>query len=495
MQHTGFREQFVGLADAWALAQGIVDTVREPVLVLDNDLRVIAASRSFYSAFKVKPEDTQGRLLYALGDGQWDIPALRVLLEKIIPEKGVMEGYEVEHEFPDIGHRTMQLNARQVFYADDTNTTILLGMEDITAKRILAQEKDALLRQFEEARAFAQAIVDTVREPFLVLDQDLRVVEASRSFYSTFKVKPEDTEDRLLYALGDGQWDIPKLHLLLENIVPEHGVMEDYEVEHEFPGLGQRTMLLNARQVFYEGGTHTTILLGIEDITAERILEREKDELLREKDVLLEELQHRTANSLQIIASIILMKARAVKSEETRFHLEDAHKRVLAIAAVQKQLHASAATGSVEVAPYLTNLCNTLSTSMIGDSRPISLKVIADAGSVSSRQAESLGLIVTELVMNALKHAFPDEKIAGEINVAYDMTGANWKLSVADNGVGKPATAIVKVTSGLGTGIIKALSHQLDAKVETVFGPHGTTVSIAHKTVLQKAMPAAELVG
>lgn len=495
LQHTGFREQFVGLADAWALAQGIVDTVREPVLVLDNDLRVIAASRSFYSAFKVKPEDTQGRLLYALGDGQWDIPALRVLLEKIIPEKGVMEGYEVEHEFPDIGHRTMQLNARQVFYADDTNTTILLGMEDITAKRILAQEKDALLRQFEEARAFAQAIVDTVREPFLVLDQDLRVVEASRSFYSTFKVKPEDTEDRLLYALGDGQWDIPKLHLLLENIVPEHGVMEDYEVEHEFPGLGQRTMLLNARQVFYEGGTHTTILLGIEDITAERILEREKDELLREKDVLLEELQHRTANSLQIIASIILMKARAVKSEETRFHLEDAHKRVLAIAAVQKQLHASAATGSVEVAPYLTNLCNTLSTSMIGDSRPISLKVIADAGSVSSRQAESLGLIVTELVMNALKHAFPDEKIAGEINVAYDMTGANWKLSVADNGVGKPATAIVKVTSGLGTGIIKALSHQLDAKVETVFGPHGTTVSIAHKTVLQKAMPAAELVG
>lgn len=494
MQPTGFREQFIGLADAWALAQGIVDTVREPVLVLDSDLRVIAASRSFYSAFEVKPDDTQGRLLYALGDGQWDIPALRVLLENIIPEKGVMEGYEVEHEFPDIGHRTMRLNARQVFYADGANTTILLGMEDITDRRILERDKDALLRQFEESRAFAQAIVDTVREPFLVLDHDLRVVEASRSFYSTFKVKPEDTKDRLLYALGDGQWDIPKLHLLLENIVPEHGVMEDYEVEHEFPGLGQRTMLLNARQVFYEGGTHTTILLGIEDVTAERILEREKDELLREKDVLLEELQHRTANSLQIIASIILMKARAVNSEETRFHLEDAHKRVLAIAAVQKQLHSSAAAGSVEVAPYLTNLCDTLATSMIGDSRPILLKVIAGAGSVSSRQAESLGLVVTELVMNALKHAFPDEKVAGQINVAYDMAEADWKLSVSDNGVGKPAIATVKVTSGLGTGIIKALSHQLDAKVKTEFELHGTTVSIVHTAVLPKAMSAAELV-
>jgi PAS domain-containing protein len=270
LQPTGFREQFAGLADAWALAQGIVDTVREPVLVLDRDLRVIAASRSFYSAFEVKPDDTQGRLLYALGDGQWDIPKLRVLLEKIIPEKGVMEGYEVEHHFPGIGNRTMRLNARQVFYSDGANTTILLGMEDITDRRILELEKDALLRQFEESRAFAQAIVDTVREPFLVLDHDLRVLAASRSFYSAFKVSPEDTQDRLLYTLGDGQWDIPKLHLLLENIVPEHGVMEGYEVEHEFPGLGQRTMLLNARQVFYEGGTHTTILLGIEDITAKQ---------------------------------------------------------------------------------------------------------------------------------------------------------------------------------------------------------------------------------
>ena len=138
----GFREQFTAIADAWAFAQGIVDTVREPVLVLDKELRVIAASRSFYSAFKVSPEDTQGRLLYALGDGQWDIPKLRVLLEKIMPEHGVMEGYEVEHEFPGLGHRTMCLNARQVFYEGGAGTTILLGIEDITERRMLEREKD-----------------------------------------------------------------------------------------------------------------------------------------------------------------------------------------------------------------------------------------------------------------------------------------------------------------------------------------------------------------
>ena len=480
MQPTGFREQFTGIADAWALAQGIVDTVREPVLVLDNELRVIAASRSFYSAFQVKPNDTQGRPLYALGDGQWDIPKLRVLLERIIPEKGVMEGYEVEHEFPGLGHRTMCLNARQVFYEGGANTTILLGIEDVTEQRVLAREKDGLLLQFEEARAFAQAIVDTVREPFLVLDQDLRVLAASRSFYSTFEVRPEDTQGRLLYALGDGQWDIPGLRLLLEKIVPERGVMEDYEVEHVFPDIGRRTMLLNARKVFYEGGTHSTILLGIEDVTVQRILEREKDELLRDKDVLFEELQHRVANSLQIIASILLMKARVMQSEETKFHLHDAHKRVISVAAVQKQLHASGATASVEVAPYLTRLCASLATSMIGDTRPIILNVVGEAGSASSREAESLGLIVTELVMNALKHAFPGDKADGQITVAYDRAGPNWKLSISDNGVGKSDGVLAYEKSGLGTGIIKALSNQLDAQVETLTGPEGTTVSITH---------------
>jgi two-component sensor histidine kinase len=370
MQGTGFREQFTGIADAWALAQGIVDTVREPVLVLDEKLRVIAASRSFYSAFKVSPEDTNGRLLYALGDGQWDIPKLRILLEKIIPEQGVMEGYEVEHEFPGVGSRTIHLNARRVIYEDGAGTTILLGMEDITERRVLEREKDGLLRE----------------------------------------------KDELL---------------------------------------------------------------------------REKDGLLGEKETLLEELQHRIANSLQIIASIILMKARTVTSKETRFHLEDAHKRVLSIAAVQKQLHASSAAGAIEIAPYLSQLCESLAHSMIGDSRPISLKVAGTAGCATSRQAESLGLIVTELVMNALKHAFPDEKTEGQITVAYDMIGTNWKLAISDNGIGKPEGGFAQGKAGLGTGIVKALAHQLDAQVETLSGPKGTTVSITHATFPMTAIAAA----
>jgi chemotaxis protein methyltransferase CheR len=338
----------------------------------------------------------------------------------------------------------------------------------------------------DDAFALAQAIVDTVHEPVLVFDKSLRVIAANRSFYSVFKVSPEDTQGRLLYELGDGQWDIPKLRLLLEKILPERGVMEDYEVEQEFPGIGHRTMRLNARQVFYEGGADTTILLGIEDVTGQRALEREREELLKQKDVLLEEMRHRVANSLQIIASIILMKARAVQSEETRLHLQDAHSRVMSIAAVQEHLHASTSIGPVEITPYLTKLCETLATSMIGDVRPISLKVCGDGGTANSRQAECLGLIATELVMNALKHAFPIDQGDARITVGYDAAGTNWKLSVIDNGIGRPDRVFAQAKTGLGTSIVKALAQQLDARVETLAGPTGTTVSVTRATFAGK---------
>jgi chemotaxis protein methyltransferase CheR len=340
-----------------------------------------------------------------------------------------------------------------------------------------------------DAGTLAQAIVDTIREPLLVLDKDLRVLAASRSFYSTFQVAPSITQGQLLYELGDRQWDIPALRVLLEKIVPEHGVMEDYEVEHQFPEIGKRTMLLNARKVFYEGNSHTTLLLGIEDVTTRRALEREREDLLRkqqallrEKDVLLEELQHRVGNSLQIIAAIILMKSRMVTSEETRLQLQDAHKRVMSVAAVQKHLHATGATGPVEMAPYLTQLCDSLKTSMIGDYRPTMLKVISDSGTVTSREAISLGLIVTELILNALKHAFTDDRIDREIAVGFAIAGTNWRLSVVDNGIGAPVGVFAQAKSGLGTSIVNALAQQLEARVDVVSGPQGTSVSVTHAT-------------
>jgi two-component sensor histidine kinase len=329
----------------------------------------------------------------------------------------------------------------------------------------------------EDGRALAQAIVDTIREPLLVLDQDLCVVAASRSFYLTFKLFRPDARGRPVYELNDGQWNIPELRLLLEKILPTHSVMEAYEVEQEFSGIGRRSMLLNARRVvFGERNVAPLILLAIEDITERRIVERKLAELMKEKETLLLEVPHRVSNSLQIIASILSLKAQTVQSEETRLHLQDAHRRVMSVAAVQRQLQATRHLERIEVGPYLTHLCQALAESMIGDSRPITLKVQADNGTATSNEAASIGLLVTELVINALKHAFVDGSTGGLIIVAYDVAGPDWKLTVSDNGAGQPEKAI----AGLGTSIVEALSKQLEANVEISHALGGTTVSITH---------------
>jgi len=325
----------------------------------------------------------------------------------------------------------------------------------------------------------ADAIVDTVREPLVVLDRNLRVVTASRSFYQTFGVERQHTEGRMFYELGDGQWNIPALRKLLEEVIPKHHIIEAYAVEHEFPTIGRRMMLLNARQVFDEKHPDLTLLLAIEDVTERRNAEREKDELLRQKELLLQEMQHRVANSLQIIASILLIKARTVQSEETRLHLQEAHQRVMSVATVQQQLQASGLGDKIEIGPYLSKLCDSLAKSMIGDRRPLLLKVEAAAGMAVSSEAVSLGLIITELVINALKHAFPSGG-EGEILGRYDVDGANWCLSVSDNGVGRRDDSHERGRAGLGTSIVEALAHQLKARVETSSGPQGTTVSIVH---------------
>ena len=340
-------------------------------------------------------------------------------------------------------------------------------------------QDSAASRGIQATNALAQAIVDTIREPLLVLDKDLRVVVASRSFYRDFRVDPLQTQGQLLHTLGEGQWDIPSLRVFLDRVASEDRVVESYEVERTFPGLGHRVMLLNGRKVFDEILARDAILVAIEDITDRRAIERERDELLRQKEMLLEEMQHRVANSLQIIASILLLKARAVASEETRSHLHDAHKRVLAVAAVQKHLHASTGVETIELRPYLVQLCGSLAGAMIAESEhAIEMKVTVSEGRVSSGDAVSLGLIITELVINALKYAFPVEKLGSAINVIYSITDAGWSLSVTDNGVGKTELNALPVKGGLGTNIVKALATQLGAEVTSESSNAGTTIAL-----------------
>jgi len=211
--------------------------------------------------------------------------------------------------------------------------------------------------------------------------------------------------------------------------------------------------------------------------------------LLQHKDTLLREVHHRVGNSLQIIASILALDARKVHSDEARLHLENAHRRILAVASVQQQLQTSREGGEFDLSAYLRQLCENLTASVVDDPTRIAIEVRADTRMVSSAVAMNVGLIVTELVINALKHAFAVDAGTGRIVVTYRLGGHGWMLTVSDNGAGQRNDDQHLSASGLGTGIVAALVRQLDGRIQISTGLHGRSVSITHGVF--SGLPAA----
>src|SRR3989338_274650 len=325
--------------------------------------------------------------------------------------------------------------------------------------------------------ALSEAIIGTIREPMIVLSEDLRVIIASPSFYKTFRTAPPETSDYFFYELGNGQWNIPELRNLLERVISQKETVEAFEVTHDFKDVGKRTMLIDAREIVYNNDIRK-MLVSIHDITDRRKIEKDKEKLMKEKDTLLKEMRHRIANSLQLIASVILLKAGSVKSEESRIHLEDAHERILSIATVQRNLDPTGDDSEVPLVDYLTILCTSLAKSMMGGRKPIAIVVSGTRGSSTTDEAISLGLITTELVMNSLKHAFPSGE--GQIQVIYISEPTGWRLNIIDDGVGLNATQ-KQDGDGLGTSIVESLASQLNAVVTRESSGRGTFVSVIHK--------------
>ena len=354
------------------------------------------------------------------------------------------------------------------------------------------------LKDLAQSQRLALAIVETIREPFLVLDEDLRVLAASRCFCEIFKEDQSLLHGRSLFELGDGQWDVPGLRMLLEGVVPERTSVEGFEFERDFLHLGNRTMQLNADLIQDQGGTRPMVLLAIKDITSRRLVEDEKaqllehaEQLLEQQRTLLREMRHRIANSLQIIASILLLKASSVASEETKSELRDAHQRVMSVAAVQSHLHDVEGIEEIDMAAYLKKLGAGLASSMIGPRQNIRIAVVADSGTLSTSQAVSLGLISTELIINAIKYAFPTERPSARIRVTFEMARSDWKLTVADNGTGRRPVEADSPRSGLGTALISALAQQLEAQISEVSTDKGLTVEVTRATFVSHLSQAA----
>ena len=327
----------------------------------------------------------------------------------------------------------------------------------------------------ETVTSLATALVTSSKTPLLLLDDAVVVIGASTSFCNTFNLDPVTIANRRLADLGAGEWDVPQLNSLLLATIAGAAEIDAYEMDLVREGKATCSLILSAHKLDYFDTEEVRVVLAATDVTATRLAEKQKDDLVREKHVLLQELQHRVANSLQIIASVLMQSARRVQSEETRLHLRDAHNRVMSIAMLQKQLAVSQLK-SVELRTYFADLCRSISASMIDDPKRLLLESVVDDTSTSSDVSVSMGLIVTELVINAIKHAFPRAAAGGKIIVSFAEDEGDWLLSVSDNGSGMPTGKRVK--PGLGTGIVEALSNQLDATVTVVDLNPGTRVEV-----------------
>jgi two-component sensor histidine kinase len=342
----------------------------------------------------------------------------------------------------------------------------------------------------EVALGLALAMVEASDAPLLLLDEDLGIIAASASFSTTYKLDANHLQGRQLFEVGDGEWDVPQLRSLLTATAKGNAAVPVYEMKLIRKDKPQLCLAFKARKLSFADQGEARILVTIVDITGVQENKRVKERLVQDNSVLLQELQYRVANSLQIIASVLMESGRKVQSDEAREHLNDAHNMEMSLATVQNQLSLSH-LGDVALLPYFTQLCESIGASMIADHKRVTLDVTADESVVSAEVSVSLGLIVTELVINALKHAFPNNR-SGKIVVDYQGRGPNWKLTVGDDGVGMP-TGGAKAKPGLGTGIVEALAKQLEARIQVKDANPGTEVRVAHTQIAIVAENGPEL--
>ena len=318
-----------------------------------------------------------------------------------------------------------------------------------------------LYRLLRTGHIQAQGIVDTITDPLLVLDAGLCVQNANRAFFDTFHVDRYETIGQPIYALGNGQWDIPELRRLLMEVIPRAAAVINYEVEHDFPGLGQRTMLLTARMLYHpDGGSHS-LLLTIVDAT-----ERHRKDA--ESQLLFGELRHRMNNFLAVAQAIAHQTTTQGRSAE---EYRDVFLGRFA-AMVEAQNLAFKEQPKSDLATLVERILAPFTATPEG-------VVIEEGASVklSARMLLSLGLIMHELATNALKYGALSRS-GGQVRVSWRVDPENGRLSLKWSEAGGPP-ARPPTRTGYGTELIQSTaSYTLGGHVEQNYAAAGLQAEI-----------------
>lgn len=318
-----------------------------------------------------------------------------------------------------------------------------------------------LYRLLRTGHIQAQGIVDTVADPMLVLDSSLCIQSASRAFFETFKVERYETIGRQVYEIGNGQWDIPELRRLLLDVIPKASAVVDYQVEHDFPGLGKRTMLLTARTLFHPDGAGHTMLLSIVDGT-----DRQRRDVA--KDMLFGELRHRMKNLLGVTQSIA---RHAPTKGQTAEEYRDAFLgRFAALIEAQDLAFAEEHAGGLRelleriLAPYWL--------------RPEAVAIEPGAEcEMKPRTISSLALVLHEMATNAAKYGALSEA-EGRVAVSWQLEAENTVLRLKWVESGGPVVTPPTAT-GYGTKLIQStIRYGLRGTVEQEYAVAGLQTEI-----------------
>jgi two-component system, chemotaxis family, CheB/CheR fusion protein len=314
-----------------------------------------------------------------------------------------------------------------------------------------------------EARDYAEAIVRTVETPMLVLGGDLRVQSANPAFYQYFQVDEEQTGGQHVYELGNGQWDIPELRRLLEQLLPTAGWIADFDVDHDFPQIGRRWMLVNAQRIVGYGDRPDLILLGFRDTTERKLAERHRE-------MLLAELSHRVKNSLAVVQSIA---AQTLRNSKTLQEYGDAFTgRIQALG----RAHDIAVESGFQRVALGVIVVYALEPFKINGRITIAEGPFVEFESVAS---QSLMLMLHELATNALKYGALSTG-AGTVSIDWNInkTEGNPRLIFTWTESGGP-TVIAPERTGNGTRFIKgSVRHDLRGDADLSFRPEGFCATI-----------------
>ena len=301
---------------------------------------------------------------------------------------------------------------------------------------LVHQGREAVLRV---TLAYAESIVDTVREPLVVLDKDLRVKTASRAFYQTFSVSKDQTEGKLIYELGDGQWNIPALRTLLEDVLPKEKSFHDFEVTHDFPTLGQRVMLLNAKKLWREENHTELVLLAIEDVTERKrtfdALVRSNEDLQSFAYVAAHDLRSPLNSSLNLV-QLLERRLKGSISDEDQSLLTEAINGMRRLGVLMRDILSFSELGSAPQQRKLVSLQVPVDIALAN----LEHHIKANEAEITVEPLPELLVDRTQMVMvfqnligNALKYRRSE---ALRIRITAVQNGTEWKVSVADNGEG-----------------------------------------------------------